>query len=185
MNGRRRKDEPFNPFAPNASQKARDRKERSQKIQPKPRAPEPKRKLTILLPSKKPLWKLLRRQRQVEDKEVVEKRESTVAKPKHTPSPQPKPAPKTSIKKPASREDRLATLRAKSAATAQFAKEAKDAKVTDSVEPELKPEVSIKQEIVEEIGDLEHPSVNIEVDMTKRQKGNSIFERFQNDKNRG
>ena len=28
MNGRRRKDEPFNPFAPNAGQKARDRKEK-------------------------------------------------------------------------------------------------------------------------------------------------------------
>ena len=169
MNGRRRKDEPFNPFAPNASQKARDRKERSQKVQPKPRAPEPKKEVNDLAAKQKAAMEALRRQRQVEDKEVVEKRESTVAKPRHTPSPQPKPAPKTSIKKPASREDRLATLRAKSAATAQFAKEAKDAKVTDSVEPELKPEVSVKQAIVEEIDDLEHPSVNIEVEMTKRQ----------------
>ncbi len=170
MNGRRRKDEPFNPFAPNASQKARDRKERSQKVQAKPRVPEPKKEVNDLAAKQKAAMEALRRQRQVEDKEVVEKRESTVANPRHTPSPQPKPAPKTSIKKPASREDRLATLRAKSAATAQFAKEAKDAKVTDPVEPELKAEVSVKQEIVEEISDLEHPSVNIEVEMTKRQK---------------
>ena len=48
MNGRRRKDEPFNPFAPNASQKARDRKERSQKVQPKPRVPEPKKEVNDL-----------------------------------------------------------------------------------------------------------------------------------------
>ena len=47
-------------------------------------------------------------------------------KPKHQISPQPKPAPKTDIKRPKNREDRLADLRAKSAATAQFAKDAKD-----------------------------------------------------------
>ena len=81
MNGRRRKDEPFNPFAPNASQKARDRKERSQKVQPKPRVPEPKKEVNDLAAKQKAAMEALRRQRQVEDKEVVEKRESTVAKP--------------------------------------------------------------------------------------------------------
>ena len=36
MQGRRRRDEPFNPFAPNASQKAKERREKSQKNKPKP-----------------------------------------------------------------------------------------------------------------------------------------------------
>ena len=41
MNGRRRKDEPFNPFAPNASQKARDRKDKSHRPAARQRTPEP------------------------------------------------------------------------------------------------------------------------------------------------
>ena len=67
---------------------------------------------------------------------------------KHQPSPQPKPAPKTEVKKPDGREERLAALRAKSAATAQFAKEAKDAKKLDEkIEPEIKPITATEPEI--------------------------------------
>ena len=127
MNGRRRKDEPFNPFAPNASQKARDRKERTQRQQPRQKPAEKPKPVNDLAERQKKAMEALKKQGQItkDEKPKVEKK---VEKPKHKPSPQPKPAPKSSIKKPDSREDRLASLRAKSAATAQFAKEAKDAK---------------------------------------------------------
>ena len=73
---------------------------------------------------------------------------------------------KTTIKKPDSREDRLAALRAKSAATAQFAKDAKDAKkvgVTEELVPEveiLETKAVVEKEVVVEA--VVTPDVEIE-----------------------
>jgi hypothetical protein len=132
MNGRRRKDEPFNPFAPNAGQKARDRKEKVQRQPSRQRTPEPVKPANDLAAKQKAAMEAMRKRRELESNENSQnKKEETVSPTTHKPSPQPKPAPKTSIKKPENREDRLAALRAKSAATAQFAKDAKDAKKTD------------------------------------------------------
>lgn len=132
MNGRRRKDEPFNPFAPNASQKARDRKDKIQRPTSRPRNPEPVKPVNDLAAKQKAAMEAMRKRKEIEN-ENQSAANKTVPRstPVHKPSPQPKPAPKTSIKKPENREDRLAALRAKSAATAQFAKDAKDAKKSD------------------------------------------------------
>ncbi|MGB0265085.1 MAG: hypothetical protein ACPGAN_02255 [Candidatus Poseidoniaceae archaeon] len=132
MNGRRRKDEPFNPFAPNAGQKARDRKEKVTRQPPRPKPSTPQKPVNDLAAKQKAAMEALKQRREIESKSVAKSV-------KHQPSPQPKPVPKTEVKKPDGREERLAALRAKSAATAQFAKEAKDAKKLDvKVEAEVK-----------------------------------------------
>ena len=158
MNGRRRKDEPFNPFAPNASQKARDRKEKVQRQTTRQRTPEPVKPTNDLAAKQKAAMEAMRKRKEIEiEKESAAKIEVQKTAPVHKPSPQPKPAPKTSIKKPDNREDRLAALRAKSAATAQFAKDAKDAKKSEdspAVEVEiLKEEVEVTstEVLVEEV----------------------------------
>ena len=140
MNGRRRKDEPFNPFAPNAGQKARDRKEKVAR-QPSRSKPPVKQKPTNDLAAKqKAAMEALKQRREIESKSAAKPVQPQPVQKKHQPSPQPKPAPKTEVKRPDGREERLAALRAKSAATAQFAKEAKDAKKLDvKVEAEVKP----------------------------------------------
>ena len=126
MNGRRRKDEPFNPFAPNASQKSRERKERSPRPS-RPKTPEPVKQSDDHAAKQRAAVEALKRKKELEEKKTAEKDAQNVSPVvRKNPSPQPKPAPKTSIKKPDSREDRLASLRAKSAATAQLAKDAKD-----------------------------------------------------------
>ena len=140
MNGRRRKDEPFNPFAPNASQKARDRKEKTPRQPARSRTPEPKKPVEDLAAKQRAAMQALKQRRDSKNTSDAETVKQDNVKPKHQISPQPKPAPKTDIKRPKNREDRLADLRAKSAATAQFAKDAKDAKkVEDTVE--VKPEI--------------------------------------------
>ena len=140
MNGRRRKDEPFNPFAPNASQKARDRKDNSPRQQTRSRQPEPKKPVDNLAAKQRAAMQALKQRREADAKAKSERGTVESVKTKHQTSPQPKPAPKSEIKKPSNREARLADLRAKSAATAQFAKEAKDAKNTVH-KGELIPEV--------------------------------------------
>ena len=163
MNGRRRKDEPFNPFAPNASQKSRERKERTQRPAPRTKTPEPVKPSDDLAAKQKAAIEALKRKKELEEQKAAEKVAQKVAQSvepvvRKNPSPQPKQAPKTSIKKPDSREDRLAALRAKSAATAQFAKDAKDAKKVGDIEElvvevekvEAKPAVEIEIEIVPE-----------------------------------
>ena len=136
MNGRRRKDEPFNPFAPNASQKARDRKEKVQRQTSRQRTPEPVKPTNDLAAKQKAAMEAMRKRKEIEiEKQSTVKVEVQKTSTVHKPSPQPKPAPKTSIKKPENREDRLAALRAKSAATAQFAKDAKDAEKGRTVTP--------------------------------------------------
>ena len=158
MNGRRRKDEPFNPFAPNASQKSRERKERTQRPPPRTKTPEPVKQSDDLAAKQKTAIEALKRKKELEEKKAAEKVAQNVAQSvepvvRKNPSPQPKQAPKTSIKKPDSREDRLAALRAKSAATAQFAKDAKDAKKVGDIE-----------ELVVEVEKIEaNPAVEIEI----------------------
>ena len=153
MNGRRRKDEPFNPFAPNASQKARDRKDKSHRPAARQRTPEPVKPTNDLAAKQKAAMEALRKRKELENEKSgtkpEKKKEEHVTK--HKPSPQPKPAPKTTIKKPESREDRLASLREKSAATAQFAKDAQDAKKSvDSVEvEEIQPDETIPEVKIE------------------------------------
>lgn len=140
MNGRRRKDEPFNPFAPNAGQKARDRKEKATRQPPRPRPSTPQKPVNDLAAKQKAAMEALKQRRELESKSVSQPVQPKPVEKKHQPSPQPKPAPKTEVKKPDGREERLAALRAKSAATAQFAKEAKDAKKQEEkVEVEIKP----------------------------------------------
>lgn len=140
MNGRRRKDEPFNPFAPNASQKARDRKEKIPRQPARTRTPEPKKPVENLAAKQRAAMQALKQRKDSEITSNAETVKQDNVKPKHQISPQPKPAPKTDIKRPKNREDRLADLRAKSAATAQFAKDAKDAKKAED-KVEVKPEI--------------------------------------------
>ena len=154
MDRRRRKDEPFNPFAPNASQKARDRKEKTQRQTPRPKAPEVKKPQNDLAAKQKAAMDALRNRREIENQAKSQPAKQEPPQPKHQPSPQPKPAPKSEVKRPDKREDRLADLRAKSAATALFAKEAQDAKKATEVEVD-----SIKADIVSEISKEENLKV--------------------------
>lgn len=148
MNGRRRKDEPFNPFAPNAGQKARDRKEKATRQPPRPKPSTPQKPVNDLAAKQKAAMEALKQRREIESKSVAKSVKPQPVQKKHQPSPQPKPVPKTEVKKPDGREERLAALRAKSAATAQFAKEAKDAKKLDvKVEAEVKPITAPEPEI--------------------------------------
>lgn len=140
MNGRRRKDEPFNPFAPNAGQKARDRKEKAIRQPPRPKPSVQQKPTNDLAAKQKAAMEALKKRREIENQGAPTPVPPQPVQKKHQPSPQPKPAPKTVVKKPDGREERLAALRAKSAATAQFAKDAKDAKKQEErVELEVKP----------------------------------------------
>ena len=148
MNGRRRKDEPFNPFAPNAGQKARDRKEKVARQPSRPKPSVQQKPTNDLAAKQKAAMEALKQRREIESKAAAKPVQPQPVQKKHQPSPQPKPAPKTEVKKPDGREERLAALRAKSAATAQFAKEAKDAKKLDEkIEPEIKPITTTEPEI--------------------------------------
>ncbi len=148
MNGRRRKDEPFNPFAPNASQKARDRKEKSPRQPARAKPPVQQKSSNDLAAKQKAAMDALKQRREIKNDESSTVNEPKKVERKHQPSPQPKPAPKTEVKKPDRREERLAALRAKSAATAQFAKEAKDAKKTDNkIETDVIQEVVVKPQV--------------------------------------
>ncbi|MBJ61729.1 MAG: hypothetical protein CMB57_00605 [Euryarchaeota archaeon] len=148
MNGRRRKDEPFNPFAPNAGQKARDRKEKVARQPSRPKPPTPQKPTNDLAAKQKAAMEALKQRREIETKTSAKPVQPQPVQKKHQPSPQPKPVPKTEIKKPDGREERLAALRAKSAATAQFAKEAKDAKKLDEkVESDIKPIAAPEPEV--------------------------------------
>tara|TARA_B100000683_G_scaffold277728_1_gene338380 strand:+ start:13641 stop:14492 length:852 start_codon:yes stop_codon:yes gene_type:complete len=148
MNGRRRKDEPFNPFAPNAGQKARDRKEKVARQPSRPKPPTPQKPTNDLAAKQKAAMEALKQRREIETKTSAKPVQPQPVQKKHQPSPQPKPVPKTEIKKPDGREERLAALRAKSAATAQFAKEAKDAKKLDEkVEADIKPIAAPEPEV--------------------------------------
>tara|TARA_B100000282_G_scaffold253452_1_gene198649 strand:- start:1338 stop:2189 length:852 start_codon:yes stop_codon:yes gene_type:complete len=157
MNGRRRKDEPFNPFAPNAGQKARDRKDKVARQPARPKPSSPQKPVNDLAAKQKAAMEALKQRREIENKTTDEPVKPQPVEKKHQPSPQPKPAPKTEVRKPDGREERLAALRAKSAATAQFAKEAKDAKKQEeTIEPEVKtviqsePKIEVVVETIDE-----------------------------------
>ena len=158
MDRRRRKDEPFNPFAPNASQKARDRKEKTPRPTQRVRPPEPKQPVNDLVAKQRAAMEAIK-QRRENSTPTPEPKKENIVKPKQTRSPEPKPVPKTAVKKPSNREARLADLRAKSAATAQFAKDAKDANLavnenktadeivrTEVVEVKLEEPIEVKTE---------------------------------------
>ena len=166
MDRRRRKDEPFNPFAPNASQKARDRKDKAQRQTPRPKPPEVKKTQNDLAAKQKAAMEALRNRKEIENQSKTQPAKQETAKPKHQPSPQPKPAPKSEVKRPDKREDRLADLRAKSAATAQFAKEAKDAKratelEADSIKADVVPETEKKENLKVEEAIIEVPKSEV------------------------
>ena len=165
MNGRRRKDEPFNPFAPNAGQKARDRKEKVARQPSRPKPATPQKPANDLAAKQKAAMEALKQRREIEGNTAAKPVQTQPVQKRHQPSPQPKPVPKTEVKKPDGREERLAALRAKSAATAQFAKEAKDAKKLDEkVEADIKPitapEPKIEVVIETKVQDIKKPSVN-------------------------
>ena len=164
MNGRRRKDEPFNPFAPNASQKARDRKDRNPRQQARAKPVENPKPAVDLAARRKEAMEALKQEGQITDNLNKDSGSKSVTK-RHQISPQPKPAPKTSIKKPDDRKDRLASLRAKSAATVQFAKDAKDSVSIDEVE--IEPEIESKPDDTE-INLISVPEVNLDTDVFQK-----------------
>jgi hypothetical protein len=160
MDRRRRKDEPFNPFAPNASQKAKVRKDQ-QSSRGKPQRARPEQKITApsndLAAKQKAAMEALKQRQDAAKKAsagpVVVKEEKPTARKN---SPQPKAAPpRASIPKTSdSREDRLAQLRAKSAATAAFAAKAADDKKEVAAEPEevvAAPEIQVEEVVIEEV----------------------------------
>ncbi len=150
---RRRRDEPFNPFAPNAGQKARDRKDSG----PKPRPNQ--RQSTQNKPSQQDLIN-----RQKAAMQALREKQSE-SKPEHKPPPRvapkiksPPPKKKVENKQKDGREERLASLRAKSDATKQFAKDAIAPKKS-----EIDDKVSKEENIVESVSELipEEPVVEI------------------------
>ena len=165
MQGRRRRDEPFNPFAPNASQNARDRREKREKNKPKPVVSQPVAKNSLA-------------EMQRAAQKAIEKTETLIPKKDSTttstvkveivnevkPEPQkpiPRPSKKVEENVSESRQERLARLAEKSAATAKFAKEASVVKpdlITEKAE-ELVPEI---ESIVEEDEQIEDPEMDLE-----------------------
>lgn len=158
MDRRRRKDEPFNPFAPNASQKKVRKDQQSsrgkpQRARPEQKSPTPSNDLAAK--QKAAMEALKKRQDTAKNASAgpaVVKEEKSIARKN---SPQPKAAPpRASIPKTSdSREDRLAQLRAKSAATAAFAAKAADDKKELEAEPEevvAAPEIQVEKPVIEE-----------------------------------
>ena len=181
MNGRRRKDEPFNPFAPNASQKARDRKEKSPRHPTRAKPPVQQKSSNDLAAKQKAAMEALKQRREIENEVSSTSPQPKTLERKHQPSPQPKPAPKTEVKKPDRREERLAALRAKSAATAQFAKEAKDAKKTeDKVEPEVMQEIDVKPQI-----EVVIETQNITEVKPRKESSTNVFKTIKTDVKKG
>ena len=151
MQGRRRRDEPFNPFAPNASQNARDRREKRDKNKPKPVVSQPVVTNTLADMQRAA-------QKELEKTETLApKNEYTIpattttevvneVKP-DTQKPVQRQVKNIEDKKPESRQERLARLAEKSAATAKFAKEA------STIKPEIQTEKNV--EIVPEVENIE------------------------------
>jgi len=185
MNGRRRKDEPFNPFAPNASQKARDRKDKSSRHPPKQRSQQPSKTTNDFASKQKAAIEQLKKRRDMEAQKLAESSAKPVIKPNHQLSPQPKPVPKTEIKRPDSREERLAALRAKSAATAQFAKDAKDAKKAVETEDEgLKVQIEIKPDPAPNVPDTVVMETEI-LNVKKESSSMNVFKTIKTDLRKG
>ena len=114
----------------------------------RPKPPTPQKPTNDLAAKQKAAMEALKQRREIETKTSAKPVQPQPVQKKHQPSPQPKPVPKTEVKKPDGREERLAALRAKSAATAQFAKEAKDAKKLDEkVESDIKPIAAPEPEV--------------------------------------
>ncbi|MDP6869739.1 MAG: hypothetical protein QGI21_03080 [Candidatus Poseidoniaceae archaeon] len=155
MEKRRRRDEPFNPFAPNAGQKARDRRDNPSRQRPTQRQDSTEKPSQGDLAKKqKAAMEAMKQQR--------EKQQQASQKSEHKPPPRvapqiKSPPPKQGAKKKNDREDRLAKLRAKSAATAQYAKDAigsnksNDEEIGAAIEMvEQKPEVAVENSEIED-----------------------------------
>ena len=206
MDNRRRprKNEPFDPFAPNAAKRAQVRKQQSSQrrepvtqnrtvveptrattdrqseleakakaardalnIQKTVEVATPKPKMEVVAePPKKPETK----------EKPVEKIVTEVVEPapKRRNIPKPRSPPKSQPKKPSNREDRLASLRAKSAATAEFAKQAKEGNLVKPNE-ELSDTDDVTVEIIIEESQLE---VDIEVETKKSVREENVLNVF-------
>ena len=206
MDNRRRprKNEPFDPFAPNAAKRAQVRKQQSSQrrepvtqnrtvveptrattdrqseleakakaardalnIQKTVEVPTPKPKVEVVL---KPPTKSETKEKPVE-KIVTEVVEST---PKRRNIPKPRSPPKNQPKKPSNREDRLASLRAKSAATAEFAKQAKEGNL---VKPKEEPS-DANDETVEIIIEESQLEIDVEVETEKSVSEENVLNVF-------
>jgi hypothetical protein len=158
MDRRRRKDEPFNPFAPNASQKSKVRKDqqasrnKTQRARPEQKNVAPSNDLAA---KQKAAMEALKKRQEDAKKASAAPAEVKEKKPTRKNSPQPKVAPPpASIPQTSdTREDRLAQLRAKSAATAAFAAKAADDKkevVAETEEVVAAPEIQVEELEIEE-----------------------------------
>ncbi|RJU97717.1 MAG: hypothetical protein DWC04_05315 [Candidatus Poseidoniales archaeon] len=141
-NGRKKRDEPFNPFAPNASAQRNKRQTERKSVE---RRPAPTRSTTPQVDANSGMTELAKKQK--EAMERMKRQQGGVSKPT-TSKPEPKketfaPTMTTSVAKPAapkpqvSHEDRLAELRRKSELSRQNAKaKAKPADVPSEVQPD-------------------------------------------------
>ena len=186
MDNRRRprKNEPFDPFAPNAAKRAQVRKQQSSQrrepvnqnrsvVEPTRATTDRQSELeakakaardalnipkTVEVPTPKPKEEKVVPKTPAKSETKEKPVEKTVAEvvettPKRRNIPKPRSPPKSQPKKPSNREDRLASLRAKSAATAEFAKQAKEGNLVNSNEeiPDIKDE---NEEIIIEESEL-------------------------------
>lgn len=189
MDNRRRprKNEPFDPFAPNAAKRAQVRKQQSsQRREPvthnrtvaEPVAAPSNRQSELEAKAKAARDAINKQKKVVEPtpklkeeplpsppakpvEKVVQESVENVSKRRNIPKP--RSPPKSQPKKPSNREDRLASLRAKSAATAEFAKQAKEGHLIKPSE-----ELPDDKEAVEEIVVEETQSEVAEETLTKK-----------------
>ena len=202
MDNRRRprKNEPFDPFAPNAAKRAQVRKQQSsQRREPANQTRtvvEPTRTTTDrqseLEAKAKAARDALNLQKSVEEvtpepkAEAIpsppaesEKKEKPVEKvvestPKRRNIPKPRSPPKSQPKKPSNREDRLASLRAKSAATAEFAKQAKEGNL-DKPNEEIS---DVKDENIDINIEESQLEINVEVETKKSVREENVLNVF-------
>ncbi|MCH1539884.1 MAG: hypothetical protein L7S56_00390 [Candidatus Poseidonia sp.] len=145
ISGSRRRNEPFNPFAKNASQE-HERRKSAQSRQPsrRPTTPDVSPKETVDIKAE-----LERKQREANEK-LVEKGKVSAPAVRPAPVPQTNSEKKDSNSEPVSREDRLAELRRKSEALKKAA-------------PSSPAQPSMEQEILEGVIDPVSPVENSEV----------------------
>jgi len=176
MQGRRRRDEPFNPFAPNASQKAKDRREKSLKNKPKPLQESPQKKVDLAAKQRAALKEMAARNEVVNDprSEPPNSTQQQVNKTNEIIKITSTPNKVEEQSKPESREERLAKLKEKSAATAQFAKEAKTVK-SEIIKEEITAEdvSAIAQEVNSEITEKIETQTQADIPVENEGRGTS------------
>ena len=153
---RPRRDEPFNPFAPGASQNARKRKEDARRRAGDDKArstPQPVAKVDEFAERQKKAIEALKNQQDASKKVVSDDKKPTSAKSSHAKIDQPVPL-NHRQKQPqsTSREVRIAALKEKSAATVAIAEEAKQqAKVEVVIEPIVESESIVEVKAAEQL----------------------------------